>query len=222
MSRGEGPDAGERHPHQMDETDDIGAAIRETAGRVRAPDALRARLAGERPARRSGRGRRAALAAACAAAAAVVVLILALPGGAPAGPSVADAADAALAAPQGPRPARVPGHDALAVSQGGVAFPWWQQAFGWRAVGAADERVGARDVTTVWYRDGRGRRLGYAIVAGAALDVPGHARRVGRFAVLQRDGATVAIWERGGHTCVLAAHDVDATELMRLAAWATY
>jgi hypothetical protein len=75
---------------------------------------------------------------------------------------------------------------------------------------------------TVEYR-GRRQRVGYTIVAGPALAVPGEAQRVRRgslgLAVVRRDGATVVTWRRAGHTCVLASRDAPARRLLDLAAW---
>ena len=59
------------------------------------------------------------------------------------------------------------GHeDQLAAAVDGVAFPYWEDHFGWRSTGARIDRVGGRAMTTVFYGDGRGRRIGYAIVSG--------------------------------------------------------
>ncbi len=151
----------------------------------------------------------------------MLALVLALPGG---DPTVAQAADAALAAPSAPAPAPVPGAPRLAARVGDVAFPDWSAA-GWRAVGARDVRIAGRLARTVFYADAHGRRLGYTIVDGAALDVPDGARRRldnTTVTVLRRGGATVATWRRGGRTCVLAARDVGAANLVALAAGRPY
>ena len=47
-----------------------------------------------------------------------------------------------------------------------MPFPYWEERFGWRSTGARNDRIGGRAVTTVFYADGRGHRIGYAIVAG--------------------------------------------------------
>ncbi len=48
----------------------------------------------------------------------------------------------------------------------GVSFPYWEERFGWRSDGTRQDRVAGREVSTVFYTDGAGRRIGYAIVAG--------------------------------------------------------
>ena len=62
---------------------------------------------------------------------------------------------------------------------GGVTFPSWERAFGWRATGARTDTVGGREVTTVFYANSRGQRIGYAIAAGPR---PGGQRRRGGMA----------------------------------------
>ena len=54
----------------------------------------------------------------------------------------------------------------LAAAVDGVAFPSWEGGSGWYPAGARTDRVGGRTVTTVFYSDDAGRRIGYAIVAG--------------------------------------------------------
>jgi hypothetical protein len=192
-----------------------------------APAALRAAVAAmvaEAPARRRRRpaipGRlggafaRRALAVAGAATAVLVAAVLAT---APQGPSVADAAQLALA----PARAAAPpprGDGTLAAAVDGVAYPYWER---WRATGTRRDVVRGRAIRTVFYADG-GRRIGYAIAAGAPLPVHGGttvARGGVRLRVLHAGAATVVTWLRHGHTCVLAARDVDATVLIRLAVW---
>ena len=213
----------------MNETDPIGAAIRDAVQDVHASPQLRARLAGATAPARSVRPARRRLpvlaGAAGALAACAVVAALVLPGGGPGAPSVAQASAAALLAPSLPAPHDLgAGTSLLDARIGGVSFPDWEQAFGWTATGARRDRLGDRDALTVFYGDGRDRRLGYAIVAGAPLDVSASARRVTRNGVrvaITRGagGATVVTWKRGGHSCVLAAKGVATDELVRLATW---
>jgi hypothetical protein len=150
--------------------------------------------------------------AALAAAAAVLV------SAGPSGPSVAEAAQVALAPPRAPAPAVKPDEKTLDAAVDGVAYPYWGDAAGWRAVGSRADAVEGRAIRTVVYQDAAGRRIGYAIAAGTPLSGAGGSR-VGAFTVTSADGATVVTWLRDGHTCILAAHGVDARVLMKLAAW---
>jgi len=66
-------------------------------------------------------------------------------------------------------------------------------------------------------------RIGYTIVSGPALDLPrgaARARRNGIEIALYRDraGHDVAVFERDGHTCVLAGHVMHRSTLIKLAA----
>ena len=106
-----------------------------------------------------------ALAATGAALGAALALALGGPGGA--GLSLGEAAAVTL------RPATLPApsenHHAraqLTASVDGIAFPYWEDRFGWRTTGAREDSVDGRHVRTVFYTDGKGRRVGYAIVAG--------------------------------------------------------
>jgi hypothetical protein len=106
---------------------------------------------------------------------------------------------------------------------GAIAFPDWEQSFGWQAVGRRDDTVAGRDVTTVFYRNAKGARLGYAIVAGAPLDAPWRGRRVeheGKAYHVARAGErTIVAWKQQGHTCVIVASaTVPAARLVALAA----
>jgi anti-sigma factor RsiW len=149
---------------------------------------------------------------AVALAAAAVVLF----SGGASGPSVAEAAQVALAPPRSPAPAAQPDERWLAASVDGVAYPYWADANGWRAVGSRTDAVEGRAVRTVFYDDAQGRRIGYAIAAGGPLSVA-HGTSVGRFTVVRTNGAAVVTWLRDGHTCILAARGVDASVLMKLA-----
>jgi len=109
----------------------------------------------------------------------------------------------------------------LARSVDGIAFPYWEDGPGWRATGMRVDRAGGRPVTTVFYADARGQRLGYAIVAGTpapALHGGALTWRSGRtFRLLADDGARLVAWNRDGHLCVLAARSVASAQLLRLA-----
>jgi anti-sigma factor RsiW len=153
-----------------------------------------------------------ASAAALAAAAAVL-----LTAGA-SGPSVAEAAQVALAPPRSPAPAVKPDEKTLDAAVDGVAYPYWGDSAGWRAVGSRTDAVGGRAIRAVVYQDASGHRIGYAIAAGSPLS-GADGKRVGAFTVAGKDGATIVTWLRGGHTCILAAKGVDARVLLELAAW---
>jgi hypothetical protein len=102
-----------------------------------------------------------------------------------------------------------------------VTFPDFAHAYGWQALGVRRGHVDGRDATVVFYgKDGR--RLGYAIVAGAALSRPQAAqatviRRV-EYQTLRLNGRLAVTWRRGGHTCVLIG-DSTRAELLTLASW---
>jgi anti-sigma factor RsiW len=177
----------------------------------------------ERPARWSWR-RRWALPAAALAAVVVAIVIAVGPGGGPAPPSVAEAARTALRPASPPAPATRPQTNELAVTVDGVAFPDWYANWGWRAVGSRSDVVGGRRVETVAYANRRGQRIGYAIVAGAALPVADGrvvVRNGVRMRVLEDARTSVVTWRRDGRTCVLAARGVDAATLVRLASWSS-
>jgi len=115
-------------------------------------------------------------------------------------------------------------HDAseLAASVDGVAFPYWEERFGWRASGARVDELAGRSVTTVFYTSASGRRIGYAIVAGGAPRVRGGtiAWREGTpYRLLREDGARVVAWTREGHLCVVSGRGVAAATLLKLASW---
>jgi hypothetical protein len=103
-----------------------------------------------------------------------------------------------------------------------VSFPYWRERFGWRSSGARSDSVAGRTVTTVFYSDAHGRRVGYAIVSGPAWTTQGgtviwHGDT--SYRVLDQHGATVVTWQRDGHLCVVAGRGVSAPTLLRLAGW---
>jgi hypothetical protein len=104
-----------------------------------------------------------------------------------------------------------------------LVFPDWKAKFGWQAVGRRDDTLAGRTVTTVFYRNPDGARLGYAVVSGDELDAkpPGRAvRREGKtYHVARAGGRTIVTWEQQGHTCVIAAPAVvPSRRLVDLAA----
>ena len=186
-----------------------------------APAALRARIQTLRPDR--GRRARFAIAGALATAAAALVLALALPSGSPAGPSLSQAATLSALPATAAAPGNYDGTDSLLnIAIGGVRFPEWANAFGWKASGVRTDEIDGRQATTVFY-DKAGRRIGYTIVDGDALDVPGGATPAQRNGLelhtLTADGRTVVTWERMGHTCILSGDGVAAARMIELAAW---
>ena len=86
-------------------------------------------------------------------------------------------------------------------------------------------RLDGRRTTTVFYEH-TGHRLAYTIVSGPPLPRPDAARVVRRDGLeiaLYRDpghgGHDVAVFERGGRTCVVAGHVRELDTLLKLAAW---
>jgi hypothetical protein len=187
---------------------------------VEAPAALRSRV----EARRRPRTRRIALGAvfATAAVAAAVVLLVTLPGGV-GGPSLADAAALGARPPAQPAPGPSASEPKLLDAEiEGVAFPSWDEKFGWRTVGARTDEIGGRDTKTVFYEK-EGKRIAYTVVGGDALDAPdttGSARREGTdVTVLQAGDRAIVTWERQGKTCILSGKGVPAGTLVKLAVW---
>jgi anti-sigma factor RsiW len=158
-----------------------------------------------------------------AGTAAVLALALVLPGILSESLSVAEAsAFAEKPATQG-APAGVPGTPQLLRAKvDDVPFPNYAKKFGWTAAGRREDYSSGRDAKTVYYRHD-GKSIGYTIVAGRALGQPSNARltRLGGvdYRIFRHDDRTVVTWERGGHTCVLSAKGVPATELVALANW---
>jgi hypothetical protein len=219
------------------EPQDIQTELASVLAQVRAPESLQcsvATLMREAEAGHGARGSRRArsrpllprlrlLATGALGAAAILAAVLVLAGANTHAPTVSQVSRVALSTATRPAPGESPGDPrALAAGVEGLHYPYWGAALGWRAVGARSERLGGRAVTTVFYADHWGRRVGYAIVAGGPLALPrGTGVRwhgVG-YRVLRSDGATVVTWRQEGHTCVLAARGVDSGTLLRLAGW---
>jgi hypothetical protein len=207
---------------------------------VRAPEALHRRvesLIAERsqPRRRAqirggspapGRGwlaRRLAGAGALAAAAVVALAVL-LSGGGSAGLSLHEATALTLSAAKAPAPPESAGNrDELVAAVEGVHFPYWNGRFGWRSTGQRSDRVAGRTVTTVFYANAGGQRIGYAIVAGTpAPRVGGGAidwNKGTPYRLLRTQGAQVVTWLRNGRLCVLSGHGISGATLLALASW---
>jgi hypothetical protein len=105
----------------------------------------------------------------------------------------------------------------------GVAFPYWKDHFGWRSVGERTDRVAGRTITTVFYGDSGGRRIGYAIVSGAKAPRATGGTVTWRggtpYRLLNENGVPTVVWLRDGHLCVLSGRGVDDATLLRLASW---
>jgi hypothetical protein len=201
-------------------------------GRVRrgerdAPDEVRT---DEFPASRRAAARRAApllswrLGAAVAAAAIAGALVAGLTGPGSHGLSVRQASALTLSQPTGPAPRHSHSNqDELTAAVDGVAFPYWEDALGWRAVGARTDRIGGRTVTTVFYSNRSGARVGYSIASGAKPPRISEGVMSKRGAVhywlLSVNGMPAVTWLRGDHLCVLSGRGVDGATLLRLASW---
>ena len=166
------------------------------------------------------RGHAPLLAILAAAAASAGLVVAVLPRDGP--PAPADAAELAQLEPERPPPAT--SGALLRADVQGVVFPDWSER-GWHEVGARSDRLGDRPTRTVYYEH-MGHRIAYTIVSGPALAPPSGARRVRRDGIdvaLYRDprhgGHDVAVFERGGHTCVLAGHVLHTSTLVELATW---
>jgi hypothetical protein len=164
------------------------------------------------------------LGAAVAAAAIAGALVAGLTGGGSTGLNVRQATALTFREATGPAPSHSKGNrDTLAVAVNGVAFPYWEDRFGWRAVGTRTDVVAGREVTTVFYGNHRGQTIGYAIVSGA------NAPRISEGMVVRRSGVhywltsangmPVVTWLRDGHLCVVSGRGVSGATLLRLASW---
>jgi hypothetical protein len=160
------------------------------------------------------------------AAAAVVTLALVLGSSGTGAPAlnVSEATALTLRPATMAAPAENPRADAqLAANVDGVAFPYWEDHFGWRSTGARTDHVGGRDVMTVFYSNSSGRQIGYAIVAGTpAPKLSGGVvdwRGGTPYRVLSKGASRVVLWLRDGHLCVLAGRDLDSATLLKLASW---
>jgi hypothetical protein len=157
-----------------------------------------------------------------AVSAAVLAIVLGTGAGAPT-LSLRQASALTLAPATLPAPAESASDGAqLAAAVDGVSFPYWKDRLGWRSTGARSDRVGGRTVTTVFYTDGHGHRVGYAIVASAPPHFGGGVltqREHTPYRLSLEHGAAVVTWLRDGHMCVLSGRGVDDATLLRLASW---
>jgi hypothetical protein len=195
---------------------------------VRAPDSLHRQVATLVASRRR---RRLALhppvlgtVAAAVVVVVVVALAIALGGGGSPGPSLRQAAAPTLRAATLPAPPESSAnHAQLATAVDGVPFPYWEDRFGWRSTGTRSDRIDGRTVTTVFYSDAAGRRIGYAILAGTpAPRINGGVvtwRGGVPYRLLTANGAAVVTWLRDGRLCVVSGRGVSSATLLKLASW---
>jgi hypothetical protein len=185
---------------------------------VRAPQSLREALERDRERARARapfwRRNRWTLAGASVAAVALAAVAIALQTGSDTTePSLSGVYAAARLDPIKAPPARLGGAPpVLDARVGNLVFPDWEQSFGWKAVGRRTDTLSGRSVTTVFYRNPEGARLGYAVVSGDSLDADPAGRRVTRsgktYYVAGIRGRTIVTWTQQGHTCVIAAPSV--------------
>jgi hypothetical protein len=197
-----------------------------------APPALRWRIEAELSRahkRRDARTpllRRLAPAGAIAVAMAALALVLSTLFGGAQGPTVLEVHGLLARGPEAPAPPTVPGakHE-LAAQVEGVSFPNLdlKPGFDWVAVGERSDRLDGRTTRTVFYRHEE-HLVAYTIVGGKPLGIPASAeprRRNGIDVGLLRDqhGHDIAVFERGGKTCVISGHVHKRSSLVRLATW---
>jgi hypothetical protein len=157
-------------------------------------------------------------------AAAAITIAVGLTGGGSAGVDVRQASAPALrGATMGAPPASPRRRAQLAAAVDGVAFPYWEDRLGWRATGARADRIDGRAVTTVFYANRAGQRIGYEIFAGTPAPSVGSGlvtRRSGTsFRLLAEDGVQIVAWLRGGHLGVGGGRGVSSATLLHLASW---
>jgi hypothetical protein len=198
---------------------------------VRAPQSLREAIERdrERAAARAQvpfwRRHRLGLAVAGVAAAALAAVAIALQTGSNGTePSLTKVYAATQLPPTKAAPARLGGSPpVLDAKVGNLKFPDWQQKFGWKAVGRRADSLSGRPVTTVFYRNPEGARLGYSVVSGDPLGGKPPGRQVtrkGNTYHVARDGEhTTVTWTQQGHTCaIVASSTVPQANLVDLAA----
>jgi hypothetical protein len=113
-------------------------------------------------------------------------------------------------------------HAQLDAAVDGVPFPYWGERFGWHSIGARTDRIGGRAVTTVFYANNRGQRVGYAIFTGASTPKTGGVvtwRGGVSYRLFDKSGVAVVTWLRDGRLCVVSGRGVSSATLLRLASW---
>jgi hypothetical protein len=206
------------------------ALISAAAADVKAPQSLREAIERDRERARAraapfGRWRRWVLAGAGAAAAVLATVAIVLQTGDDAAqPSLTDVYATARLAPTEAAPAPLGGEPPVIDAEvDNIEFPDWRQKFDWKAVGRRDDTLSGRTVTTVFYRNPEGARLGYAVVSGDSLggDPPGRqvTRNGNGYKVARTGERTIVTWTQEGQTCVISAPSaVPQATLVDLAA----
>jgi hypothetical protein len=166
-------------------------------------------------------------AAAVTVAVVAIAIAVALGGGSAPALSLRQAAAPTLREATLPAPPESSTHRAqLTAAVNGVPFPYWEDRFGWHSSGSRTDHIGGRSITTVFYTDSAGRRVGYAILAGASaprLNGGVIAWRGGiSYRLLTENGAAAIAWLREGHLCVISGHGVSSATLLRLASWSDH
>ncbi len=221
------PEPAERHEH-------VAELLR--AVDVRAPERLHRRVREMTAPRKRGAGRssigrghlagrlKPTLAAMAIAAVAGAAIALLTGGATQQDVSVNAASGLTMRAATMAAPAESNGRSGqLDVAVDGVPFPYWEERFGWHTTGARTDSIGGRRVTTVFYADTGGSRIGYAIVAGTPAPATSGGTVVVRggvpYRLLHEHGAPVVTWLRSGRLCVLSGTGVSGATLLRLAGW---
>ena len=189
-----------------------------------APLALRERIETMRergvPKRQKAR-RFGVLGALTTAATCLAVAIAVIVGSGASGPTLAKASALTFQPATGPAPTHT-SDGTLNRDVDGVPYPYWQGEYGWWASGSRVDKIGGRTATTVFYNKGN-KRIGYTIVTGKPVKLPGSAamtvRKGIKFHIAPLHGATVVTWERRGHSCILSGMNVSKDELLKLAGW---
>lgn len=189
-----------------------------------APMALRERVdslrTGSTPNQKKQRRRYGLLGGLTAAAAGIataLVLVFVSAGG----PTLSEAAAFTLKPSLGPAPSHS-FDGTLDLDVDGVPYPDWKADFGWKATGSRVDKIDGRQATTIFYRKGN-LRIGYTIVTGKPVGVPGSAKvtviKGTRFRSVPYKGAVVITWERRNHSCILSGINVPRDKLLKLASW---
>ena len=205
------------------------ALISAATADVHAPQSLREAIERDREGAQARapfwlRHRWTLVAAGTAAAALAAVAIALETGGDSTDPSLNKIYAAAQLNPTRPAPAPVGGTPpVLDAKVGTLEFPDWREEFDWKAVGQRDEDLSGRRVTTVFYRNPEGARLGYSVVAGDSLHGNPAGRSVERngntYDVARGNERTIVTWTQQGHTCAIVAPSaVPQSTLVDLAA----
>jgi len=165
--------------------------------------ARRSILGGSRRAAGAGLGRRLASAGALVAVV-IAVLAVVLSGGGGHALSLRQATALTLSSATAPAPKEsARNRTELVAAVQGVHFPYWEEHFGWRSTGQRTDSVAGRTVMTVFYANGSGQQIGYAIVSGTPAPGWTAARRTAATALPTGCGRRRG--RRWSHGCATAA-----------------